>query len=60
MAQYLADTDWQAWISIPDEYDDPDVDKMTRTARKLKAMNVMTTEQIAEITGLTAEEIEGL
>ena len=30
------------------------------TARKLKAMNVMTVEQIAEITGLTAEEIEGL
>ena len=29
-------------------------------ARKLKAMNVMTTEQIAEATGLTAEEIEGL
>ena len=30
------------------------------TARKLKAMNVMTNEQIAEITGLTAEEIERL
>ena len=30
------------------------------TARKLKAMNVMTTAQIAEATGLTAEEIEGL
>ena len=30
------------------------------TARKLKAMNVMTIEQIAEITGLTAEEIEKL
>ena len=30
------------------------------TARKLKAMNVMTTEQIAEATGLTAEEIGGL
>ena len=29
-------------------------------ARKLKAMNVMTTGQIAEATGLTAEEIEGL
>ena len=29
-------------------------------ARKLKAMNMMTTEQIAEATGLTAEEIEGL
>jgi len=30
------------------------------TARKLKAMNVMTAEQIAEATGLTAEEIERL
>ena len=30
------------------------------TARKLKAMNVLTIEQIAEATGLTAEEIEGL
>ena len=30
------------------------------TARKLKAMNVMTSAQIAEATGLTAEEIEGL
>ena len=30
------------------------------TARKLKAMNVMTTAQIADATGLTAEEIEGL
>ena len=29
-------------------------------ARKLKAMNVMTTGQIAKATGLTAEEIEGL
>ena len=30
------------------------------SARQLKAMNVMTTGQIAEATGLTAEEIEGL
>ena len=30
------------------------------TARKLKTMNVMTVEQIAEATGLTAEEIEAL
>ena len=30
------------------------------TARKLKSMNVMTIEQIAEITGLTAKIIEGL
>ena len=32
----------------------------TETARKLKVMNVMTIEQIAEATGLTAEEIETL
>ncbi len=30
------------------------------TTRKLKAMNVMTIEQIAEATGLAAEEVEGL
>ncbi len=30
------------------------------TARKLKAMNVMTVEQIAEATGLTVQEIEDL
>ena len=30
------------------------------TARKLKAMNVMTIEQIAEATGLTTEQIKAL
>ena len=35
-------------------------EKMLDTARKLKTMNVMTVEQIAEATGLTAEEIEAL
>ena len=34
--------------------------KLLQTARNLKAMNVMTTEQIAEATGLTVEEIETL
>ena len=34
--------------------------KDIETARKLKAMNVMTVEQIAEITGLSNEEIERL
>ena len=59
VAQYLANTDWQAWISVPDEYDDTDVDKMVRTARRMKAKNYAV-DDIAEITGLTAEEIEGL
>ena len=34
--------------------------KLLQTARSLKALNVMTTEQIAMTTGLTAEEIESL
>ena len=34
--------------------------KLLQTARNLKAMNVMTTEQIAEAIGLTAEEIDTL
>jgi predicted transposase/invertase (TIGR01784 family) len=34
--------------------------KLLQTARNLKAMNMMTTAQVAEVTGLTAEEIEGL
>ena len=59
VAQYLANTDWQAWISVPDEYDDTDVDKMVRTARRMKAKNYAV-DDIAEITGLTAEEIEGM
>lgn len=59
VAQYLANTDWQAWISVPDEYDDTDVDKIVRTARRMKA-DGMTAELIAKYTGLTAEEIEGL
>ena len=35
-------------------------EKMLDTARKLKAMNVMTVEQIAEATGLSSEQIEAL
>ena len=34
--------------------------KLIDTARKLKAMNVMTIEQIAEATGLTTEQIKAL
>ena len=57
--KYLDETDWQAWISAPDEYDVSDNDKMIETARRMKAKGY-TIEDIAEITGLTAEEIEGL
>ena len=35
-------------------------ERAKKIAQNLKAMNVMTTAQIAEATGLNAEEIEGL
>ena len=57
VAQYLAETDWQAWESAPDD-SDPDED-LAKIARRMKAKGFIV-EDIAEITGLTAEEIEGL
>jgi predicted transposase/invertase (TIGR01784 family) len=46
----------EAEAKAKDKLKQKDID----TARKLKAMNVMTIEQIAEATGLTVEEIEAL
>ena len=57
VAQYLAETDWQAWESVPDD-SDPDED-LAKIARRMKAKGFAVAD-IAEITGLTAEEIEGL
>ena len=57
MAQYLAETDWQVWESIPDDLD-PDED-LVNIARRMKAKD-FSAEDVAEITGLTAEEIEAL
>ena len=57
VAQYLAETDWQVWESAPDD-SDPD-ENMANIARRMKAKDY-SVDDIAEITGLTAEEIEGL
>ena len=60
--QYLAETDWDKWQSIPDDFEDTD-DAVRKTnienARKMKAKGYAT-EDIAEITSLTAEEVEAL
>lgn len=42
------------------QYQEGMAEGKAETARKLKAMNLMTTEQIAEATGLSVEEIEAL
>ncbi len=57
--KYLTETDWQAWESAPDEYDDTDEEKVIRTARCMKAKGYAIAD-ISEITGLSAEEIETL
>ena len=57
--RYLAETDWEEWASLPDEFDDTNKEDIVKAARRMKAKGYPVGD-IAEITGLTAEEIEGL
>ena len=57
IAKCLAETDWQVWESAPDDYD-PD-ENLAQIARRMKAKDYAV-EDISEITGLSAEEIETL
>ena len=60
--RYLAETDWAEWQSVADDFEDTadDVRKTNiENARRMKAKGYAI-EDIAEITGLTAEEIEAL
>ena len=59
MERYLAETDWDEWNSLPDEFDDANKEDIVKAARRMKAKGYPVGD-IAEITGLTAEEIEGL
>ena len=59
VAKYLADTDWEAWESAPDDYEDSVDEEMAKLARRMKA-DGLTPELITKYTGLTAEEIEKL
>lgn len=60
--RYLAETDWEEWQTLADDFEDTD-DEVRKTnienARKMKAKGYAVGD-IAEITGLTAEEIERL
>lgn len=57
--RYLAETDWDEWQSLPDEFDDANMEGIVKAARSMKA-DGMDVEKIVKYTGLTAEEIEGL
>lgn len=61
--KYLSETDWQKWVSNPDDNIDDTSDPILRanieTARRMKDKGYPTNE-IADITGLTSDEIEAL
>ena len=59
---YLADVDWVQWAQGEDPYteiDNAPYKQAVESARRMKAKGFAVVD-IAEITGLTAEEIEGL
>lgn len=51
--KYLAETDWEAWGKLPDDFEDTADEAMLKLARKMKAKG----NSDADITGLSAEEI---
>jgi len=57
--RYLAETDWDEWQSLPDEFDDAKIENFVKIARSMKA-DGMDIEKITKYTGLTAEEIDVL
>ena len=57
--RYLAETDWNEWQSLPDEFDDANMEDIVKAVRSMKA-DGMDVEKIVKYAGLTAEEIEGL
>ena len=57
--RYLADTDWEAWVSLPDDFEDTADETTLKLARQMKADGIPT-ENITKYTGLTADEIEQL
>ena len=57
--RYLAETDWNKWASIPDDFDDIEEKEMIKVARRMKA-DGLAFDMIVKYTGLTVEEIEAL
>ena len=56
---YLAQTDWEAWETMPDDFEDTVDEAMLKLARKMKAKGYAVAD-IAEITSLSPDEIEKL
>ena len=57
--KYIAETDWEAWASAPDDFEESVDESMAKIIRGMKAKGYAV-DDIAEITGLTEEEIKGI
>lgn len=57
--RYLAETDWNAWVALPDEFEDTADETALKLARQMKADGIPF-NNISKYTGLTAVEIERL
>ena len=57
--KYLAETDWEAWASAPDDFEESVDESMAKIIRGMKAKGYAV-DDIAEIMGLTEEEIKGI
>lgn len=57
--KYLAETDWEAWASAPDDFEESVDESMAKIVRGMKAKGYAV-DDIAEITGLTEAEIKGI
>lgn len=57
--KYLAETDWEAWASAPDDFEESVDESMAKIVRGMKAKGYAV-DDIAKITGLTEEEIKGI
>ena len=57
--KYLAETDWEAWETLPDDFEDTADETMLKLARKMKAKGYPIAD-VSEITGLSEKEIEKL
>ena len=57
--KYLAETDWDAWTALPDDFEDTVDEEMVKLARRMKA-DGMAVELISKYTGLTIAEIDAL
>lgn len=61
--RYLSDINWNEWEQGEDEYSEMDSDSYKQaieTAQRLKAMNKLSVEQVAEATGLAVKDVEEL